>query len=220
MQELEKILEEIEKEQRSYEADHTWNYARGMEHTADTIRKHMKNEEDVLKFYYCESEDDYYLGQRVQNMYYARYADGCFTWFMSRYLPWGERVTAPETAWKEYTYPTEPKEIPFTEWLDGFIRKHMNDGWVLVEERLPEVDADIEEHIEDDDCPEYNVTIRGASESTTLKYSPSGSWFDSNGYVYDVIAWQPLPEPYKPKQPETCKYTGGSCCWPIDQCKK
>ena len=20
------------------------------------------------------------------------------------------------------------------------------------------------------------------------------------------------------KQPETCKYTGGSCCWPIDQC--
>ena len=128
MQELEKILEEIEKEQRSYEADHTWNYARGMEHTADTIRKHMKNEEDVLKFYYCESEDDYYLGQRVQNMYYARYADGCFTWFMSRYLPWGERVTAPETAWKEYTYPTEPKEIPFTEWLDGFIRKHMNDG--------------------------------------------------------------------------------------------
>ena len=23
---------------------------------------------------------------------------------------------------------------------------------------------------------------------------------------------------YTPKQPETCKYTGGSCCWPIDQC--
>ena len=138
MQELEKILEEIEKEQRSYEADHAWNYARGMEHTADIIRKHMKNEEDVLKFYYCESEDDYYLGQRVQNMYYARYADGCFTWFMSRYLPWGERVTAPETAWKEYTYPTEPKEIPFTEWLYGFIRKHMNDGWIPVDDRLPE----------------------------------------------------------------------------------
>lgn len=23
---------------------------------------------------------------------------------------------------------------------------------------------------------------------------------------------------YTPKQPETCKYTGCSCCWPIDQC--
>ena len=63
------------------------------------------------------------------------------------------------------------------------IRNYMNDGLISVEERLPEVDEDVEEIIEDDDCPEYNVTIREASESTTLKYSPSGSWFDSNGYV-------------------------------------
>ena len=115
------------------------NFNRDIEYLKDIIRKHMKNEEDILKFYYCESEDDYYIGQRVQNMYYARYVDGVFTWFMSRHLPWGKRVTAPETAWKEYTYPTEPKEITFTEWLEGFIRKHMNDGWIPVEERLPEV---------------------------------------------------------------------------------
>lgn len=76
--------------------------------------------------------------------------------------------------------------------------KHMNDGWIPVEERLPEVDEDIEETTEDDDCPEYNVTIRGASESTTLKYSPDGTWFDKNGYVYDVIAWRPMPEVYRP----------------------
>ena len=77
------------------------------------------------------------------------------------------------------------------------IRKHMNDGWIPVEDRLPDVDEDTEETIEDDDCPEYNVTIRGASESTTLKYSPNGTWFDDNGYVYDVIAWRPLPDPYQ-----------------------
>lgn len=82
------------------------------------------------------------------------------------------------------------------------IRKHMNDGWIPVDERLPEVDADIEETIEDDDCPEYLVTIRGASESTVLKYSPDGAWFDENGYVYDVIAWRPLPEPYCPERSE------------------
>ena len=70
------------------------------------------------------------------------------------------------------------------------IRNHMNDGWISVEERLQEVDVDIAETFEDDDCPEYNVTIRGASESTT---------FDANGYIYDVIAWQPLPEPYHPE---------------------
>lgn len=78
------------------------------------------------------------------------------------------------------------------------IEKHMNDDWIPVEERLPEVDEDTEETIEDDDCPEYIVTIRGATESTTLKYSPDGTWFDENGYVYDVIAWRPLPGPYRP----------------------
>ena len=91
MQELEKILEEIVEEQRSYEADHAWNYARGLEHAADIIRKHMKNEEDILKFYYCESEDDYYIGKEMpeSNFYYAKYGKTGFVWFMSRYLPWG-----------------------------------------------------------------------------------------------------------------------------------
>lgn len=80
-----------------------------------------------------------------------------------------------------------------------------NDGWILVEDRLPEVDADVEEIIEDDDCPEYIVTVDGASESTVLKYSPDGAWFDENGYVYDVVAWRPLPGPYCPWKGETDK---------------
>ena len=84
--------------------------------------------------------------------------------------------------------------------IEEIIRKHMNDGWIPVEERLPEVGEDTEETIEDDDCPEYIVTIRGASESTVLKYSPDGAWFDENGYVYDVIAWRPLPESYRPER--------------------
>lgn len=133
MQELEKILEEIEElhgeagsecTSEDYYVKRTWEQC--LKRVEDIIRKHMKNEEDILKFYYCESEDDYYIGKRVQNMYYAKYGPGGFTWFMSRHLPWGKRVTAPETAWKEYTYPTEPKEIPVMDWLEGFIRKHMN----------------------------------------------------------------------------------------------
>ena len=90
-------------------------------------------------------------------------------------------------------------QIRMAERIEEIIRKHMNDGWISVKDRLPEVDADIEETIEDDDCPEYNVTIRGALESTTLKYSPDGVWFDDNGNVYDVIAWRPLPERYHPE---------------------
>lgn len=83
-------------------------------------------EEDVLKFYYSESEDDYYLGQRIDNFYYARYDKGCreFVWCMSKHLPWGERVTDKNTLWKEHTYPSEPIEIDFNRWLRGFIHKY------------------------------------------------------------------------------------------------
>lgn len=68
-----------------------------------------------------------------------------------------------------------------------------NDDWIPVEERLPEV----QEGLEDMYCPEFNVTIKGVTETTTLKYSWDGTRFDNNGYVYNVIAWQPLPERYK-----------------------
>ncbi len=70
---------------------------------------------------------------------------------------------------------------------------HVNDNWIPVSERLPEVP----EGTEDADCPEFNVTIKGADKATTLKYSPDGTWFDDFGEVYNVEAWKPLPEPYK-----------------------
>ena len=91
--------------------------------TVEECKKAVK-EEDALKFYYCESEDDYYIGKRVGNFYYARYGETGFEWFMSRYLPWGEHVIAPNTLWKEHIYPSEPKEIPFFEWLQGFIKRY------------------------------------------------------------------------------------------------
>lgn len=79
------------------------------------------NEEDVLKFYYCESEDKYYVGKRLDTMYYAEvmvYPDGtvCLSYQKSRYLPWGENG-----------YSSEPKEISFQEWLQGFNSKAISD---------------------------------------------------------------------------------------------
>lgn len=87
-----------------------------------------------------------------------------------------------------------------SERIGTIIRKCSNDRWIPVEECLPATDEETEETIEDDDCPEYIVTIRETSESTVLKYSPDGTWFDENGYVYDVIAWRHLPEPYHPER--------------------
>ena len=70
---------------------------------------------------------------------------------------------------------------------------YYNNGWIPCSERLP----DVPEGIEDSECPEFNVTIKGAELATTLKYAPDGTWFNDDGEIYNVIAWQPLPEPYK-----------------------
>ena len=69
-----------------------------------------------------------------------------------------------------------------------------DNGWIPCSERMP----DVPEGIEDDECPEFNVTIKGADQATTLKCASDGTWFDDLGYTYDVIAWQPLPAPYNP----------------------
>ena len=84
-------------------------------------------EEDVLKFYYCESLDQYLIGKRVDNFYYAEITPtGDFAYSMSRYLPWDQRVKDPNTAWKTYTFPSEPVELHFTDWLRGLMKQQ---GW-------------------------------------------------------------------------------------------
>ena len=95
--------------------------------TVEELSTRVK-EEDVLKFYYCESRDRYYVGKRLDTMYYAEvmvYPDGevCLSYQMSRHLPWGKHVVDDTSAWKEHTYPSEPREINFSEWLNGFIKK-------------------------------------------------------------------------------------------------
>lgn len=44
---LEKILEEIKKEQNSYEADHAWNYSKGLEYAKEIVRQHMDDAPDT-----------------------------------------------------------------------------------------------------------------------------------------------------------------------------
>ena len=83
------------------------------------------DDENELKFYYVESLDDYWVGRRLDNFYYATWHKGLgFVWSHSRYLPWGEHIVDENTLWKEHTYPSEPIEIPFTEWIVGFVKKY------------------------------------------------------------------------------------------------
>ena len=92
----------------------------------DAEIKRLNDEPPAYKFYYCESEDSYLLGRRVDNYYYAHWHDRHgFVWDMSRYLPWGEHIVAPDTLWKEHTYPSEPKEIDLFEWFSGFLAQQL-----------------------------------------------------------------------------------------------
>lgn len=96
---------------------------------------------------------------------------------------------------KQTTVVRECKEL-FRRMIDEQPTIYANDGWIPVSKRLPEVP----EGTEDFYCPEFNVTIKDASKATTLKYAPDGTWFDDSGEVYNVMAWQPLPEPYRPEE--------------------
>ena len=75
------------------------------------------------------------------------------------------------------------------------LKGNMNDGWIPVEERLPEAG----EHV--------LVSFRSAGFlPATAIISENGSWSmlqgakGFNDVTEDVIAWRTLPEPYRPKK--------------------
>ena len=90
-------------------------------------------------------------------------------------------------------------EIILLEKIEKIIRKHMNDGWIPVDERLPEEKKSVLVQWEKYDR-HLNVTLTyldvmwldDADEKVfeTINGVPNGK----------VIAWRPLPEPYRPER--------------------
>lgn len=76
-----------------------------------------ENETD-FRFYYCDSTDEYLLGKRVDNFYYAKWDNTAnFVWTRSKYLPWGKVRDG-------FVYPSEPKEIDVNDWFKGFLKTY------------------------------------------------------------------------------------------------
>jgi len=161
----------------------------------------LKNEPPDFKFYYCESEDSYLLGHRVDNFYYAHWHDGLgFVWDMSRFLPWGRHVVAPDTAWKEHTYPSEPKEIGTTEWFAGFLKQKEEaiqaelaalreaGRWIPVSERLPKLHTRVLIYFK-------RQTLGRCIDFGHYGYLGDNlaGWKDSQGRAREVTHWMPLP---------------------------
>lgn len=72
------------------------------------------------------------------------------------------------------------------------IRKHMNDGWIPVEERLPEVG-------------EYVLGTTKLGEVLIYRYgwnSPHSKkmFFHLCGAAAIITAWMPCPDPYRPER--------------------
>lgn len=96
---------------------------------------------------------------------------------------------------------------------EDIIRKHMNDGWIPVEERLPDKEADkfIKEKL-DGIGYLYPCLLTYRSPNTErihvvrFYYDVYERWFVNAGEELcdkdRCIAWRPLPEPYRPERSE------------------
>ena len=90
-------------------------------------------------------------------------------------------------------------QIRMAERIEEIIRKHMNDGWIPVEERLPEEKKSVLVQWE-----KYDRHL-----NVTLTYLDVMWLEDEEDVVFEtingipngrVIAWRPLPEPYRPER--------------------
>ena len=105
--------------------------------------------------------------------------------------------------------------------IEEIIRSHMNDednnGWIPVEDGLPEEHKSMFAKLKgthmwnnamfEKVSDEVNVTIEleDGTRKTTTSHTLDGKWKVEKECVVNkkVIAWRPLPEPYKPKKLQT-----------------
>lgn len=94
------------------------------------------------------------------------------------------------------------------EFIEKLCRKQLNNGWIPVSEKLPEPRSksygDKQQRVEVIACQRNGIVKEMLFEFSTQEFwetgdtNPISHWQeDNNGYDTDVIAWQPLPEPWK-----------------------
>ena len=103
------------------------------------------------------------------------------------------------TSKEHYIHPQDGRfveEVVLLDCVEDIIRKHMNDGWIPVEERLPEEKKSVLVQWE-----KYDRHL-----NATLTYLDVMWLDDAEEQVFEtingvpngkVIAWRPLPEPYR-----------------------
>ena len=90
---------------------------------------------------------------------------------------------------------------------EEIIRNHMNDGWIPVQDKLPEDDVDVlityadidDENYTDICITTYGYAYLGGNKLDFKEWRSPFEYFKTN---YKVIAWRPLPEPYQAERSE------------------
>ena len=114
-----------------------------------------------------------------------------------------EKIRLKRTVWDSLEKPPY-NDFEQSLWIAGMrnakeiIRKHMNGDWIPVKERLPEEDGF------------YLVSLNIDTDINEIKVSRA--WFLENTKVFSeygkaVIAWMPLPNPYRLNREE---HNGGN----------
>ena len=78
--------------------------------------------------------------------------------------------------------------------IKAIIHDHMNDGWIPVEERTPE-EPKANPQFEGKKIELYLVTVNGTKYPFRAFWN--GKFFADGWSKCEVIAWRPLPEPYR-----------------------
>ena len=88
-------------------------------------------------------------------------------------------------------YDNADEPMMYVKTVKEIIRKHMNDGWIPVEDRLPE--ESLNSVIGWDDYRNRCVFVQYYN----------CRWVLGNGIEpVKIVAWRPLPEPYHPERSE------------------
>ena len=91
--------------------------------------------------------------------------------------------------------------------VEDIIRKHMNDGWIPVDDRLPEKNEYFVETSGDKDFPNgYYKRLEIAYMTDTIEYvhgyHDGYKWMDKyHDAIKNVVAWR-IHEPYRPERSE------------------
>ena len=181
---LYKILEELENEsQLAHEEmrrcargnplqfDEVKGYARAMEYVVDTIRSHMEKRKKVSRARIITREIDEKLYYEIEYKEAGKdeYDVGYGSYDLNNVISWFNECF-------EFCGKTKVASD--------------NDGWIPVEERLP---REIGQYV-------LGTTVYG--EMVILKYDwniphSKKMFFHLSGTAANVIAWKPLPEPYR-----------------------